>query len=96
MLAQVDKDARVVALDRTGPIWSTEELAETLEKWAMSHRTVNLLVGGPDGLTEKCLSVSHQSWSLSRLTFPHFLVRTIIAEQIYRACSILGNHPYHK
>lgn len=96
MLAALDKDARVVALDRQGPVWSTEELAENMERWLTNYRTVSLLVGGPDGLSDACLSAAHECWSLSRLTLPHFLVRVIVAEQIYRACSILANHPYHK
>lgn len=96
MLAAMDKDARIVALDRGGTVWSTEELAENLERWMTSHGNINFLVGGPDGLAEQCMEASHEIWSLSRLTFPHLLVRIIVAEQIYRACSILGNHPYHK
>lgn len=96
MLSAMDKDARVVAVDRQGSMWSTRDLAQNLENWATRHRTINLLVGGPDGLAEQCLSVSHDCWSLSGLTFPHFLVRVIIAEQLYRACSILSNHPYHR
>jgi len=53
-------------------------------------------VGGPDGLADGCLARADQRWSLSNLTFPHPLVRVILAEQIYRACSLLKGHPYHR
>lgn len=96
MLSAIGKNAHVVALDRSGAAWSTEDLAGNLARWMSDFRTVNLLVGGPDGLADGCLHQSHQVWSLSALTFPHFLVRVIVAEQIYRAFSILANHPYHK
>jgi 23S rRNA (pseudouridine1915-N3)-methyltransferase len=55
-----------------------------------------MLIGGPEGLSEKARSIAQQSWSLSKLTFPHPLVRVIVAEQIYRAWSLLHNHPYHR
>lgn len=96
MMGAIKRDARVVALDRGGRAWSTEELAENIDRWMAEYPQVSLLVGGPDGLAHECLSRSHEHWSLSRLTFPHFLVRVLVAEQIWRACSILVNHPYHK
>jgi len=57
---------------------------------------VALLIGGPEGLSADCIARSEQRWSLSNLTLPHPLVRIVVAEQIYRACSILQNHPYHR
>ena len=54
------------------------------------------MVGGPDGLHSRCLERADQSWSLSPLTFPHPLVRVIVTEQLYRAQSMLDNHPYHR
>jgi 23S rRNA (pseudouridine1915-N3)-methyltransferase len=62
----------------------------------MSGRDVALLVGGPEGLSAACLQRAEQSWSLSPLTFPHPLVRIVVAEQLFRAWSILTNHPYHR
>ena len=59
-------------------------------------KDIALLVGGPDGLASDCAKAAHQSWSLSPLTFPHPLVRVILAEQLYRALSLLRNHPYHR
>ena len=57
---------------------------------------VNFLIGGPDGLSEPCLQKAGERWSLSRLTLPHALVRIVLAEQLYRAWSVIQNHPYHR
>jgi 23S rRNA (pseudouridine1915-N3)-methyltransferase len=59
-------------------------------------RPLALLIGGPDGLSEACRTRADQSWSLSPLTLPHALVRVVVAEQIYRAMSLLAGHPYHR
>jgi 23S rRNA (pseudouridine1915-N3)-methyltransferase len=96
MLAQIMPQHRVVALDVKGKSWSTEQLANELEKWQQDGRHVDLLIGGPDGLAPSCLEKAEQTWSLSPLTFPHFIVRLLVAEQIYRAWSILKQHPYHR
>lgn len=94
--AAVKAGARVIAMDRDGEMWSTDRLANTLEGWCRESWHVQILIGGPDGLSDQCLASAHDTWSLSRLTFPHFLVRVIVAEQLYRAWSILNKHPYHK
>jgi 23S rRNA (pseudouridine1915-N3)-methyltransferase len=88
--------ARKVALNSGGKILSTEELSVKLESWKNNFRHVQMLIGGPDGLSKGCLDEADEIWSLSNLTFPHFLVRVIVAEQLYRAWSVLNNHPYHK
>ena len=63
----------------------------------MQHgRNISLLVGGPEGMNNLCREKADQLWSLSPLTLPHPLVRILVAEQIYRAWSILNNHPYHR
>lgn len=96
MLAAVRPRSRLVSLDMAGSSWSTETLAEKLLHWQLEYGQIQLLVGGPDGLSDECLERADECWSLSRLTFPHFIVRILVAEQIYRAWSILNNHPYHK
>jgi len=96
MLEALPRDAHVVALDVAGQEWSTPELAGALARWLENGRDVALLVGGPDGLSPACLKRANQRWSLSKLTFPHPVVRIIVAEQIYRAWSILQHHPYHR
>ncbi len=96
MLAQMKAPHHVVALDVAGEQWTSEQLATQLTRWQHDGRNVDLLVGGPEGLAPQCLQKATQKWSLSKLTFPHFLVRLIVAEQIYRAYSILQQHPYHR
>jgi len=96
LLAAVPAKARVIALAEQGTHWDTRELAGQLAAWLRDGRDVALLVGGPEGLTPACRARAEQHWSLSRLTFPHPLVRIIVAEQIYRAWSLLQHHPYHR
>lgn len=91
-----DKDQKVIALDIIGKSWSTEELAEQVKKWQREGENINLLIGGPDGLSKACLEKAQIRWSLSPLTFPHTLVKLILVEQLYRAVSILTGHPYHR
>ena len=93
---QYVKGARLVALDREGSIWSTADLADKMKQWMNNYSHIQMVIGGPDGLSKSCLDDMDDTWSLSRLTFPHFLVRILVAEQLYRAWSMLNNHPYHK
>jgi 23S rRNA (pseudouridine1915-N3)-methyltransferase len=96
LLAAVKPGNRVIALDVQGKSWSTEELAVHLEGWHHEGRNVDLLIGGPDGLSPDCLKAADLKWSLSALTFPHPLVRIILSEQLYRALTIIQGHPYHR
>ncbi len=96
LLVAIPNDHHVVALDVKGKTWSTEQLADQLQGWQQDGRDVSLIVGGPDGLSADCLQRANQTWSLSPLTFPHPLVRIIMAEQLYRAWTISQNHPYHR
>jgi 23S rRNA (pseudouridine1915-N3)-methyltransferase len=96
MLAAVPKGARIVTLEVTGRAWTTEALSGELDGWLHDGRDVALLVGGPEGLASACVARSEQRWSLSSLTLPHPLVRIVVAEQLYRAWSILQSHPYHR
>lgn len=96
ILAAIPDNHHVVALDVHGKSWSTEQLAEQLKSWMADGRDVSLIVGGPDGLTQDCLTRANQRWSLSPLTFPHPIVRIVMAEQLYRAWTVLQNHPYHR
>jgi 23S rRNA (pseudouridine1915-N3)-methyltransferase len=85
-----------VALDERGEAWDTPGLARQLERWSASGETLGLLVGGADGLHPRLREASTRVWSLSRLTLPHMLVRVVVAEQLYRAWSIITGHPYHR
>ena len=96
MLKAVHPSDHLVALDIQGRSWSTEKLASQFERWQMGGCDVAFLVGGPDGLSEEVRGRAHQSWSVSELTLPHPLVRVLLAEQLYRAWTIVQNHPYHR
>jgi 23S rRNA (pseudouridine1915-N3)-methyltransferase len=96
MLAAIGKDDYVVALEVTGKSLSTEQLSAWLAERMRDGRPLALLIGGPDGLAAACRERANYSWSLSSLTLPHALVRVVVAEQIYRAMSLLAGHPYHR
>jgi 23S rRNA (pseudouridine1915-N3)-methyltransferase len=96
MAAAIPKGARVVALEVGGRAWSTEQLSARLDSWMGEGRDVALLVGGPEGLEPGLSASADERWSLSPLTLPHPLVRIVLAEQLYRAWSILKGHPYHR
>jgi len=96
MLAAIVPRQRVIAMDVAGRCWSTEQLAENLANWLQDGSDVSLLVGGPDGLSDSCMERVEQRWSLSALTLPHPLVRVLLAEQLYRAWTVISNHPYHR
>jgi 23S rRNA (pseudouridine1915-N3)-methyltransferase len=95
MLKALGRDDFVVALEIAGKSMSTEQLSVWLSERMRDGRPLALLVGGPDGLSPQCLDRADQSWSLSPLTLPHALVRVLVAEQLYRAVSLLAGHPYH-
>jgi len=94
--AALRKNEFVVALDEHGAGLTTRELSTWLADRMQGGRDVAFLIGGPDGLSAPLLSRSEFQWSLSPLTFPHALVRVVLAEQLYRAQTVLNNHPYHR
>lgn len=96
MLAGVADNALVVALDVAGEAPDSVALSAWLDQWLHGGSNVALLVGGADGLAPACLQRADRRWSLSPLTLPHMLVRILVAEQLYRAWSILKHHPYHR
>ncbi len=96
MLAVVQKEAHIVALDGRGQTWSSKELSLQMGAWRMQGRDLAVLIGGPDGHSDEVLAVANQCWSLGPLTFPHMLVRLVVIEQLYRASGLLAGHPYHR
>lgn len=95
-LAALPREAWVVALDGRGKAWSSEDLAAALARWRMQGRDLAFLIGGPDGHAPEVLARADERWSLGPLTLPHMLVRLVVAEQLYRAASLLAGHPYHR
>jgi 23S rRNA (pseudouridine1915-N3)-methyltransferase len=96
VLAMLPRQATIVALDGRGKPWTSEQLAQRLESWRAQGRDLALLIGGPEGHAGAVREAAHETWSLGPLTLPHMLVRLLVAEQLYRACSMLANHPYHR
>lgn len=96
LLEKLPAGARLVALDEHGREASTKELADLLARWLADGRDVALVIGGADGLAPALLDKAEIKLSLSRLTLPHALARVLLAEQLYRAVSLLHNHPYHR
>ena len=96
LLGRISHDECVIALDERGSAWSSVVLSQKLAAWRRDGRDVVLLVGGADGLSDKCMARAGESWSLSAATLPHALVRVVVAEQIYRAWTLLTGHPYHR
>lgn len=96
ILKAIPRDSYVIALDERGDALTSTGWGEALKGWMQMGRDICLLVGGPDGHAPDVLARADRKWALSRLTLPHALVRVLVAEQIYRAWSLLANHPYHR
>lgn len=96
LLGRIGARERVVVLDSAGQGLSTERFAAKLGQWRVDGRDVTFVIGGPSGLDETVLARADFTWSLSPLTFPHGLARVLVAEQFYRASTILAGHPYHR
>ena len=96
LLAAVQPDDHVIALDERGRELTTQELAAWLATRMQQGADITFLIGGPDGLAPEVLARSNFRLALSRLTLPHALARVLLSEQLYRAHCILANHPYHR
>lgn len=96
LLEKLPARAQIIALEITARPWSTEKLAGRLEHWQLDGDPVWFLIGGANGLDGTLLGRVDERWSLGPATLPHMLVRVIVAEQLYRASTILSGHPYHR
>ena len=96
LLAAVPDNSLLVVLDVLGKSIDTMKLSGLLQDWLAQGQDVSIIIGGPEGVSDELLSQAQMKISLSALTFPHPLVRVILLEQIYRAWSIINNHPYHR
>lgn len=94
--AAVPAGIHLVALDERGKDWTTQQLAEHLGRWRDDSENVAFAIGGPDGLDERFRRDARLQLRLSSMTLPHALARVVLAEQLYRAWSILARHPYHR
>ncbi len=94
--AQLQKDDYLILLDERGKSFTSPDLAQFIQQRANeSHKRIIFLIGGAFGVDETIAKRADHVWSLSTLVFPHMLVRLILSEQVYRACSILRNEKYH-
>lgn len=96
ILEAIPKGARLIVLDEHGQQVTTKGLADKMEDWLGGGSDIALVVGGPDGLESSLIDAAQWKWGLSKLTLPHPMVRILVAEQIYRAWSVIQNHPYHR
>ena len=96
MLTDLPDNAFVVALDEHGQTLSSREFAAQLKKAKDSARPIVLMIGGADGHGTPVLKRADLQLSFGRMTLPHFLMRVVLAEQLYRAVTIWNNHPYHR
>jgi len=95
ILTHIEKEFLIV-LDEKGIQFTSQELAQKFNHWSEHFKQIAFVIGGADGIHENILQKANLIWSLSKSTFPHAFVRVLIAEQLYRAHSILENHPYHR
>jgi len=96
ILARIKSDEQVILLDERGTQFTSQLLATRLSDWQADGRDLCFIVGGPDGVADACRQRADFTWSLSKLTLPHGLVRVLFAEQMYRAWSLQTGHPYHR
>ena len=96
LTAALPRGALVIACARAGDPWSSRDLAVRLERWQVAARPLAVLIGGSTGLDAELVAGADHRWSLGPLTLPHELARVVIAEQLYRAFTILKGEPYHK
>lgn len=93
---KLPQGAYLVALDEHGTQISTRELASSMQTWLASGRDIAMVIGGADGIDPQLLARADTRFALSRLTLPHAMARILLAEQLYRAWTLLNNHPYHR
>ena len=92
----IPSNSRLIVLDETGKNFNSIDLSKKMESWLPMGQHIALIIGGADGIDPVIKKQANEKWSLSSFTLPHALVRVLIAEQLYRAWSILKGHPYHR
>jgi len=96
ILAVLPQDCLRIAMDERGKEPTTRQLAEQMQQWMREGGNVAFIIGGADGLDSSIKQATHHMMALSALTLPHAMVRVLLAEQLYRAHSMMHNHPYHR
>ena len=96
ILGKLDADEQLVLLDEKGKQVTSKQLAQRLSAWQGDGRDLCFVIGGPDGVSDRCRKRADFTWSLSDLTLPHGLARILFVEQLYRAWSLTSGHPYHR
>lgn len=96
MLAKIKPNSFVIALDVLGKPINSHDMAKKIASLSHEYASIQLLIGGPEGLSQDCLNTAHAKWSLSKLTFAHPIVRVVLAESLYRSYTLINQHPYHK
>lgn len=88
---------RIIAMDEKGKDLSSREFSKTISGWQQQgYSSIAIVIGGADGLDDRLRKQAHLVWSLGRVTWPHMLIRPLLAEQLYRAHSLMTGHPYHR
>ena len=96
LLKLVPAGSYLFVLDVYGTEMASEQLAAKMEHWRGQGRDLVFLIGGPEGHAAEVSALADEKWSIGPLTLPHMMVRLIVVEQLYRACAMLANHPYHR
>ena len=96
ILSRLRPGSLSIALDDRGEAWSSSDWSQQLQRWMSEFSQVNLIIGGPDGLSPQCLDACRLRVSLGRMTMPHGLAKVVLLEQLYRAWTIYQGHPYHR
>ena len=94
--SHIPEGHRLIVMDEKGRSRNTLALSKEIENWMQQGVNISFVIGGADGVDKSLLERANEIWSLSDLTLPHGLARIILAEQLYRAWSVLRNHPYHR
>lgn len=96
ILSSLPASCRCIALDEHGTQWTTKQLAQHLQTWMIEGSDVAFIIGGADGLSGTVKDAAQLQMAVSAFTLPHAMVRVLLAEQLYRAHSLLHGHPYHR
>ena len=86
----------VVAMDENGQLFNSKEFTKKMTRWIQNFPSLTFIIGGADGIDQALINKADFILSLSRMTFPHQLVKLLLSEQLYRCSAILNNHPYHR